>query len=403
MAINVNTVYTTVLSILNKEQRGYMTPDEFNKTATQVQLEIFEKYFEDLNQQLRVPQTDNEYANRQLNLDTAMSTFKTSGNTTSVPVGQALTVSLTAGGTGYTAQAANATTTSGVGTGLTLNTTITIPTFTITAGGTGYAIGQNLATTSAGAGTNLTVNVSAINNGVVTAVLINNPGLGYANGDVLTIVQTGSGGNATIALTSASNGIIAGAAVTSGGSGYVVGDTINITGGGNNAVCSISSINTELYFLPPNNNHRIGTVIYKDVNEIQRVDRNELLYLNLSPLTQPTTSFPVYLFEQATQGVSGALTGQSHIYVYPKTITSATDISLSYIRKPADVVWGFTIGTLGQYLYNQSTSTQFEINDTEQNEVILKILAYSGIIIRDPQIVQAASQQLAQEDQNERT
>ena len=360
MAINVNTVYTTVLSILNKEQRGYITPDEFNKTATQVQLEIFEKYFEDLNQQLRVPQTDNEYANRQLNLDTAMSTFKTSGNATSVPVGQALTVSLTAGGTGYTAQAANATTTSGVGTGLTLNTTLTTPTFTITTGGTGYAIGQGIAT-GGGIGNNLTVNISAI------------------------------------------DGIIAGAAVTSGGSGYVVGDTINITGGGNNAVCSISSVNTELYFLPPSNNHRIGTVIYKDVNEIQRVDRNELLYLNLSPLTQPTTSFPVYLFEQASQGVSGALTGQSHIYVYPKTITSATDISLSYIRKPADVVWAFTIGTLGQYLYNQSTSTQFEINDTEQNEVILKILAYSGIIIRDPQIVQAASQQLAQEDQNERT
>ena len=41
MAINVNTVYTTVLAILNKEQRGYLTPDEFNKVGTQVQLEIF--------------------------------------------------------------------------------------------------------------------------------------------------------------------------------------------------------------------------------------------------------------------------------------------------------------------------------------------------------------------------
>ena len=47
MAISVNTVYQTVLSILNKEQRGYLTPDEFNKIATQVQLEIFESYFED--------------------------------------------------------------------------------------------------------------------------------------------------------------------------------------------------------------------------------------------------------------------------------------------------------------------------------------------------------------------
>ena len=64
MAINVNTVYTTVLSIPNKEQRGYLTPDEFNKIGTQVQLEIFEKFFEDYNQYIRMPKTDVEFASR---------------------------------------------------------------------------------------------------------------------------------------------------------------------------------------------------------------------------------------------------------------------------------------------------------------------------------------------------
>ena len=44
MAINVNTVYTTVLTILNKEQRGYLTPFEFNSLGRQVQMEIFESY-----------------------------------------------------------------------------------------------------------------------------------------------------------------------------------------------------------------------------------------------------------------------------------------------------------------------------------------------------------------------
>ena len=58
MAINVNQVYSTVLTILNKEQRGYITPDEFNKISTQSQLEIFEQYFEDLNQQLNPPCED---------------------------------------------------------------------------------------------------------------------------------------------------------------------------------------------------------------------------------------------------------------------------------------------------------------------------------------------------------
>ena len=80
MAINVNTVYQTVLLILNKEQRGYMTPTEFNSMGTQVQLEIFEKYFEDLNQQLRVPQTNTDYGNRVENIDNKMSIFKTNGS-----------------------------------------------------------------------------------------------------------------------------------------------------------------------------------------------------------------------------------------------------------------------------------------------------------------------------------
>jgi len=79
MAINVNTVYQTVLSIINKEQRGYLTPAEFNTVGTQVQLDIFEKYFEDLNQQLRVPQADVDYADRVMNLDEKLAIFKTFG------------------------------------------------------------------------------------------------------------------------------------------------------------------------------------------------------------------------------------------------------------------------------------------------------------------------------------
>ena len=55
MAINVDQVYKTVLLIINKEQRGYLTPDEFNKLATQVQLEVLDGYFETINQQMRVP------------------------------------------------------------------------------------------------------------------------------------------------------------------------------------------------------------------------------------------------------------------------------------------------------------------------------------------------------------
>lgn len=58
--VNVNTVYQTVLQILNKEQRGYITPAEFNNLAQQVQLEIFESYFPDGNQLNRQNQNNTQ-------------------------------------------------------------------------------------------------------------------------------------------------------------------------------------------------------------------------------------------------------------------------------------------------------------------------------------------------------
>ena len=41
----INNVRRTVLSILNKSNYGYITPDDFNLFARQAQLEVFENYF----------------------------------------------------------------------------------------------------------------------------------------------------------------------------------------------------------------------------------------------------------------------------------------------------------------------------------------------------------------------
>ena len=60
MAVNINTVYQTVLYIINKEQRGYITPSEFNSLATQVQDEIFQSYFPDGNQLNRQNQNNTQ-------------------------------------------------------------------------------------------------------------------------------------------------------------------------------------------------------------------------------------------------------------------------------------------------------------------------------------------------------
>ena len=47
--IHVDTVYQTVQALANKEQRGYLTPQEFNLFVNQAQHDIFEQYFYDLN------------------------------------------------------------------------------------------------------------------------------------------------------------------------------------------------------------------------------------------------------------------------------------------------------------------------------------------------------------------
>ena len=253
MAINVNTVYQTVLLILNKEQRGYITPDEFNKTATQVQLDIFEQYFDDLNQQLRVPQADADYSDRQLSIDEKISIFK--------------------------------------------------------------AIGS----------------------------------CAYS------------------------------------GSSFSLPTTDEISG------------KTVVYNDMPGFNqvafYKLGTVTYEAKDqypvELQRLQRFDFYNIEKSPLTRSTKFLPTYLYES------------SKLFIKPDVITG--DIKASFLRKPLNVNWSYSTGSLGQYVYSEGSSQDFELLPSEQVEVITRILKYSGIIIRDPQIVQAASSEIQQNEINQKS
>ena len=301
MAVNVDIVYKTVLLILNKEQRGNLSPDEFNKVATQVQLEIFESYFDTVNQQLRRPDNDTEYGDRIKNVDQDISIFKKYGAADYNSAG------------GY----------------------FTLP----TASGATAAV-QNFTgdgTTSLFPFTSITSSQLASS---VISVTING---------VLTTAYSINGANIIFSTIPANN------------------DAIVVTA-------------------TPEDFYRLGTVIYKDEKEAQLVQRNEILYLNSTPIIAPTETYPVYLYED------------KKLYLYPKTI--ASDITISYLRKPLDVIWNFTIPP-GQnyYQYNPTNSTDFELSKTEQTNIILKILLYSGIVIRDPSVIQVASQQVQQEVQ----
>lgn len=82
--ISVDTVYQRVLAILNKENRGYMTPQEYNLLANQAQLEVFEQYFYDLNQFNRAGEITNEYANIVNNIKEKINLFRTTATITKV-------------------------------------------------------------------------------------------------------------------------------------------------------------------------------------------------------------------------------------------------------------------------------------------------------------------------------
>ena len=62
MAISIDRVYQKVLALANKEQRGYITPQEFNLFADHAQMDIFEQYFYDLSQFKRLPGNQSEYS-----------------------------------------------------------------------------------------------------------------------------------------------------------------------------------------------------------------------------------------------------------------------------------------------------------------------------------------------------
>ena len=85
MAVSVDRVYQTVLALANKEQRGYITPQEFNLFANLAQIDIFEQYFYDLNQFKRVPGNQSDYADVVSSIQDKISIFIT---TTTLPAGE---------------------------------------------------------------------------------------------------------------------------------------------------------------------------------------------------------------------------------------------------------------------------------------------------------------------------
>ena len=123
------------------------------------------------------------------------------------------------------------------------------------------------------------------------------------------------------------------------------------------------------------NFYRINTVLKSNV-ALEEVRRDEFSLLGLSALTTPTTNTPVFYRK-------GTL-----LVVAPTSINDTIDVN--YYKKPTAAVWGYTVVN-SKALYDSGSSTNFELEDSEETKLVIKILALAGITLNDPALYQIAT------------
>ena len=74
--ILIDTVYQKVLTFANKEQRGYITPQEFNLFADIAQMDIFEQYFHDLGKTTQKLGNHKNHTDEGVNINSKISLFQ---------------------------------------------------------------------------------------------------------------------------------------------------------------------------------------------------------------------------------------------------------------------------------------------------------------------------------------
>ena len=75
-------------------------------------------------------------------------------------------------------------------------------------------------------------------------------------------------------------------------------------------------------------------------------------------------------------------------------------VNIEIISKPPKVEWGYVVVN-EQALYNASASTHFELHESEETDLVIKILELAGIVIKKPDLQQVASQEESQNAQEE--
>jgi hypothetical protein len=155
-------------------------------------------------------------------------------------------------------------------------------------------------------------------------------------------------------------------------------------------VISMNVLSTPVY--------RLNTITYSYTkpdttvhsSNMVELTKKESQYAESNPLTKATKSRPTFVRQ-----------GGRSIMMFP--MPSAEDALLfDYWRKPTVPRWAYVVVN-GKALYNYSDSANFELHASEEENLVTRILALSGIIIGNQALLQVAMAEKAstKQDQND--
>jgi hypothetical protein len=308
----INQVRNTVLSVLNKNNYGYISPADFNLYAENAQMEIFEEYFSNYNKAINMEnarQAGSDYAEIEGPIAETLETFL-------------VTDFLSKAGRYYYAPSET------------------------TTGTVSYYILNVLCRSN--------VLVEGVNTSVSANELVCATGFfttwGIQEDDIVVNITT----NKTARINSVvSNSVI--------------------------------SLDANIFTATPQS----FAVISQDVKEADKVSDGKINMLNSSLLTKPSNIFPSYTLE-------GDI-----LKVYPTTINKFGQVQAVYFRHPKVPKWTYSTLSNGEPVFNQSQPDyqDFELPLEDTYRLVMKILQYCGMSIRETEVTQFGMVQEQQQNQ----
>lgn len=143
---------------------------------------------------------------------------------------------------------------------------------------------------------------------------------------------------------------------------FAVNDDLPVTSG-------TLTLPTDLYLLEQDGISTLEGVL------IEEVERNSVVTL-MRTEAAPTVLYPVY----ESYG--------TELKIYPVSID---EVNVRYIRKPLDPKWTYTVVS-NKEMYDPSNGSfqDFELDPSEFSNIVLRMLSFFGINLREAEVVQVA-------------